>query len=235
VKLLDLPELIIFAGVGRESVHSPGKVGSGPEWASTGGILMNVIKCHVLLTMVAVLFLAPGLLTGCSPKPRMSESVLDTPEHHVSSGFKLLNKSYLFHAKREFELALQLDPNYSDAHRGLGLIYGMEKRFEPALESMRRARDTAETKRQMAMTYVGFMRLYTMEQGDRWLDMVTARFSDALQCQENLPEAYFYMGIAYKQANRPSEAATAFKKVLKINNGLVMESENELKSLPSSK
>jgi Tfp pilus assembly protein PilF len=165
----------------------------------------------------------------------MPESVLDTPEHHVSSGFKLLKKNYLFHAKREFELALQLDPEYSDAHRGLGLVRGSEKQFEPAFESMRRARDTAKTKRQIALAYVGFMRLHTMEQGDHWLDKVTARFSDTLQQQKDLPEAYFYMGIAYKEANRPSEAVTAFKKVLEINNGLVTESENELKSLSSPK
>jgi Tfp pilus assembly protein PilF len=233
--MLHLPEPIIYARVDSKFVHSPEKAGSDPGWAFTGGILMNVIKCNILRTMVAVFFLAPCIFTGCSPKPRIPESVLDTPEHHVSSGFKLLHKNYLFHAKREFELALQLDPGYSDAYRGLGLIYAREKQFEPALESMRRARDTAKTSRQTALTYVGFMSLYTMEEGDRWLDKVTARFSDALQYQKDLPEAYFCMGIAYKKANRPSEAATAFKKVLEINNGLVTESENELKSLPSSR
>jgi tetratricopeptide (TPR) repeat protein len=196
---------------------------------------MNVISCKILRTMVALFFLAPCFFMSCSPKPRIPESVLDTPEHHVSSGLKLLHKNYLFDAKREFELALQLNPGYSDAHRGLGLTYGMEKKFEPALESMRMARDTAETKRQKALAYIGFMRLYTMEQGDHWLDKVKDLFSDALQYQKDLPEAYFYMGMAYKKANRPSEAETAFKKVLEINNGLVLESENELKSLSSSR
>jgi len=196
---------------------------------------MNVINCNMLRTMVALFFLAPCFFMSCSPKPRIPESLLDTPEHHASSGMKLLHKDYLFDAKREFELALQLNPGYSDAHIGLGLIYCRENQFEPALESMRKARDTAETNRQKALAYVGFMRLYTMEQKDHWLDKVKARFSDALQCQEDLPDAYFYMGIAYKKANRPLEAETAFKKVLEINNGLVPESDNELKSLPSSK
>ena len=100
---------------------------------------------------------------------------------------------------------------------------------------MRRARDTAKTKEEKALAYVGFMRLYTQEQGDQWLDRVKARFSDALQYQKDLPEAYYYMGIAYKKANQSSEAEVAFKQVLKINKGLVMESEDELKSLPSSR
>jgi len=196
---------------------------------------MDVINCRMLRILAAVFFMASCFLVSCSPKPRVPESLLDTPEHHVSSGLKLLKKNYLFDARREFELALQLDPEYSDAHRGLGLTYGSEKKFEPALESMRRARDTAKTKKDKALAYVGFMRLYTMEQADHWLDRVKALFSDALQYQKDLPDAYFYMGIAYKKANRSSEAETAFKRVLEINKGLVMESENELRSLPPSR
>jgi len=218
-----------------ESVHLLRKPKNGTGWPFTGGILMNVIGCNMFRTMVALFFLASCFFMGCSPKPRIPENVLDTPEHHVSSGLKLLHKNYLFDAKREFELALQLDPGFSDAHRGLGLTYGREKNFGPALESMRKARDTAETKRQKALAYVGFMRLYTMEQKHGWLDRVKAMFSDALQSQKDLPEAYFYMGIAFKAANRPLEAETAFKKVLEINNGLVSESADELKSLSSSK
>jgi len=196
---------------------------------------MDVINCRILRTMIALFFLAPSFFMSCSPQPRNPENVLDTPEHHVSSGMKLLHKNYLFDAKREFELALQLDPDFSEAHRGLGLTYGRENKFGPALESMGMARDTAANDRQKALAYVGFMRLYTMEQKDRWLDRVRARFSDALQCQEDLPDAYFYMGIAYKKANRPLEAEKAFKKVLEINNGLVLESDNELKSLSPSR
>ncbi len=198
---------------------------------------MSIInsKTKMLRVMIAVLFLAPCLHAGCTPKSRPPENVLDTPEHHVSSGFKLMGKNYLSDAEREFQLALQLDPENTDAHRGLGLVYGSEKQFLPAFESMRQARDTAGTDRQKAMAYVGFMRLYIMEQGDHWLDKTSARFSDVLQYQKDLPDAYFYMGIAYKKADRPSEAAKAFKKVLEINNGLVTESENELSSLPPSR
>lgn len=192
---------------------------------------MSVIGCHMLRALIALLFVAPFFFMSCSPQPRIPENVLDTPEHHVTSGLKLLQKDYLSDAKREFELALKLDPGCSDAHRGLGLTYGREKSFEPALESMRWARDTAATNKQKALVYVGFMRIYTMEQKEGWLDRVTAMFSDALQYEKDLPDAYFYMGRAFKKAHRAQEAETAFKRVLEINNGLVPESENELKSL----
>lgn len=192
---------------------------------------MNVMNCTTFRMMAALFFLASCLVMGCSPKPRLPESVLDTPEHHVSSGLKLLGKNYLIDARREFELALQLNPNCSDAHRGLGLTYGAQKQFEPAFEAMRKARDTARTNQETALAYVGFMRLYTMEGADLWLEKVKARFSDALQYQRDLPDAYFYLGVAYKKAHQPSDAESAFKKVLEINNGLVLESEHELKSL----
>jgi Tfp pilus assembly protein PilF len=192
---------------------------------------MNIVNGTMLRVMVAVLFLALCLMTGCTSPPRVPESILDTPQHHTSSGFKLLEKGYLFDAKREFQLALQLDPDYSDAHRGLALTCGREHQFAPAFESMRLARDTAKTDREKALAYVGFMRLYILEQGEHWLDKTKARFVDALNCQKDLSDAYFYMGIAYKLSDRPQEATEAFKKVLEIDNGLVTDAENELKSL----
>ncbi|MBW1779614.1 MAG: tetratricopeptide repeat protein [Deltaproteobacteria bacterium] len=192
---------------------------------------MDFIKRKLFCTLFVVFLLAPLFFMGCSPKPRAPESMLDTPKHHVSSGLKLLEKNYLNDAQREFELALQLDPKYSDAHRGLGLTYGKEKKFELALESMRSARDTAKTKQEKALAYVGFMRIYTMEQGKQWLEKVKERFSDALQYKEDLPEIYYYMGMAYKKANKSPEARKAFKKVLAINKGLIVESQHQLKSL----
>jgi tetratricopeptide (TPR) repeat protein len=94
------------------------------------------------------------------------EGVLDTPAHHVSSGFKFLQKNYNADAKREFELALQLDPYYSAAHRGLGLVYAKENEFELAFDAMRKPETMPASGEQKAMAYVGFMRLYTM-QGNR--------------------------------------------------------------------
>jgi len=67
-----------------------------------------------------------------------------------------------------------------------------------------------------------------------WLDKVRERFYDALHYKEDLPEAYYYMGIAYKKANRLYRSENAFKKVLQINKGLVVESKEELKTLEKS-
>mgnify|MGYP002640683262 FL=1 len=195
---------------------------------------MGTISPKTFYRTFAVSFLAFLFMEGCSPTPRAPEGILDTPAHHVSSGFKFLQKGYNADARREFELALQLDPFYSGAHRGLGLAYGKEKEFSSASDSMCRARDDASTGEQKALAYVGFMRLYTMREKTGWLEQVEERFRDALQWKNDLPEAYFYMGVAYKKANRYTEAEQSFNQVLKINQGLVMEARKELASLHNS-
>ena len=195
---------------------------------------MESIKLKLFCRVTVVSLLATLLLLACSSSPRAPERVLNTPGHHAYSGFKLLEKGYIFDAKREFKLALRLDSKYSSAHLGLGLIYGKEKKFKLALDSMCSARDDAKTEEDKALAFVGFMRLYTMRGGEGWLGKVRERFYDALHYKKDLPQAYYYMGIAYKKANQSYKSGNAFKKVLEINKGLVSESKEELKSLGKS-
>ena len=195
---------------------------------------MEFIRLKLFCRMAVVFLFANLFVLACSSKPRAPERLLNTPEHHAYSGFKLLKKGYLFDAKREFKLALQLDSHYSHAYLGLGLTYGKEKRFKLALDSMCSARDDAKTEEEKALAFVGFMRLFTMMGEADWLDKVKERFYDALHYKKDLPEAYYYMGIAYKKANQLYKSENAFKKVLQINKGLVVESKEELKSLRKS-
>jgi Tfp pilus assembly protein PilF len=195
---------------------------------------MGFIKLKLFCRVSVVSLLASLFLLACSSSPRAPERVLDTPEHHAYSGYKLLKKGYIFDANREFKLALQLDSHYSNAHLGLGLTYGKEKKFKLALDSMCSARDDAKTEEEKALACVGFMRLYTMMGEADWLNKVRERFYNALHYKENLPEAYFFMGIAYKKANRLYKSENAFRKVLQINKGLVVESKEELKTLGKS-
>ena len=195
---------------------------------------MGPISTRMFRKVLGAFLLAFLLVLGCTQTPRAPEDVLDTPAHHVSSGFKFLQKNYDADAQREFELALQLDPHYSAAHRGLGLVYGKMQQFEPAFDAMRKARDDADDGEQKALAYVGFMRLYTMHQKPGWLQQVEERFEDALKWRNDLPQAYFYMGLAYKQANRMGDAAQSFKQVLTLNQSLVKEAREELATLPQS-
>lgn len=177
-----------------------------------------------------VLLISPSLL-GCAPKPAILENVLNTPGHHTSSGFKLIKKGYLYDAKREFNLALELESHYSPAYRGLGLVYGIEKNFKQAFKDMGSARDYAKEREDGALACVGFMRLYTMRKGKGWLEDVEGSFLEATSSVKDRPEAYYYMGIAYEEADRIPESKKALEKVLGINKGLVLEAYEALKRI----
>jgi tetratricopeptide (TPR) repeat protein len=159
------------------------------------------------------------------------ESTLGTPEHHVFNGFALLKMERPDDAQREFEQALRLDPKCSGAYRGLGWIEGRKGEFVAAFASMAYAKEIADKNEEKALVEVGFMGLYTMQKGPDWVQRVEQSFWAACSLEEDLPEAYFHLGIAYKQAHRYSDAEKAFKKVVWIHGSLLSESKEELESI----
>jgi tetratricopeptide (TPR) repeat protein len=93
------------------------------------------------------------------------------------------------------------------------------------------AKELAEKNEEKALVEVGFMGLYTMQKGPAWVQHVEQSFNAASSIEEDLPEAYFQLGMAYKQAFRYAEAETAFKRVIWIHGSLVSEAKEELASI----
>ena len=93
----------------------------------------TMINKLVILIMIvtAVLFLA-----SCGPKARVAESQLDTPEHHMYTGLRLLNQEKYADAQREFELAIQLKAKYSKAYTGIALVNLGTGNFNAAWENL---------------------------------------------------------------------------------------------------
>jgi tetratricopeptide (TPR) repeat protein len=169
-------------------------------------------------------------LISCAKPVRKAESVLDTPEHHVFSGNKLLQKEDYDGALREFQLALQLDPKYAPAHAGTGLVHGYKKDFNKAFESMKKAVDLAKTKEHKVDAHVGMMRLYSLERKEGWLSKCEDEFRSAIGNDVGAPAPYYYMGIGYKLSQTMDgvgKAGNMFKKVLEINKELVAEANKE--------
>jgi tetratricopeptide (TPR) repeat protein len=172
------------------------------------------------------------ILAGCGPRSGLyPESTLGTPEHHVYNGFALLRMGRPDDAQREFEQALRLDPKCSGAYRGIGWIEGGKGDFTAAFASMNYAKELAEKDREEALVEVGFMGLYTTQKGPDWLQRVEKSFNVASSLEKDLPEAYFYLGIAYKEAHRYADAEKAFRKVIWIHGNLLPEAEEELASI----
>jgi Tfp pilus assembly protein PilF len=182
----------------------------------------------VLVGLIATVF----IMGGCGPTVMPPIAALDTPEHHVFSGMKLLERDRNLDAEREFNFAMELDPQYSPAYRGLGLVSGCKGDFRAALQHMSRAEELAEGKQEKALAYVGFMRIYTQQKAKGWLEEVEKYFEKAIETLNDLPEMpdpFYYMGMAYKEAYRFGDAAGGFKKVLEINKTLMSKADRQLK------
>jgi tetratricopeptide (TPR) repeat protein len=178
------------------------------------------------LTMVAMVAM---LISSCAKPTRKPEAALDTPEHHVFTGYKLYDKGDYEGARREFVLAMQLDKNYSPAYVGLGLCFGSQNDFKTAYENMKKAKSLAKKKEDRVDAHVGMIRLYSMERKDKWLKEAEDEFEDAVKLDPKSSAAYFYMGKAYKFGYEFDKAGTQFKKVLDLNDKYLVEADNEWK------
>jgi tetratricopeptide (TPR) repeat protein len=178
------------------------------------------------LTMVAMVAM---LISSCAKPTRKPEAALDTPEHHVFTGYKLYDKGDYEGARREFVLAMQLDKNYSPAYVGLGLCFGSQNDFKTAYENMKKAKSLAKKKEDRVDAHVGMIRLYSMERKDKWVKDAEDEFEDAVKLDPKSSAAYFYMGKAYKYGYEFDKAGTQFKKVLDLNDKYLVEADNEWK------
>lgn len=196
---------------------------------------MKYFNYRFKLTFFILLASIPFILItgGCAPKARLPVSTLDTPEHHFFSGMKLLEIGKLSDAEREFKLAKELDHKYAPAYRGLGLVFAYKGDFKLAFKNMSRAKKLANSKEEEARVYIGFMRLYTQQKGKDWLEDTEDNFRTANRILKKIhkewPDPYFYMGLAYKEAYKFSDAAEQLKKVLEINTTFVDKADYQLK------
>jgi len=177
---------------------------------------------------LAVIF----LFQGCVPKVRPSESVLDTPEHHVQSGMKLLKLGKYDNAMREFELAKELDPKFSRAYVGSGLVLGNKGDFKQGIQDMKKGVRLAKAKEEKADANVGLIRLYLLGKSSAhkdWLKKAKGAYEAALTFLPESSAAHYYMGEAYKEALNFEKASQLFKKVLEINASYVVEANDAWK------
>jgi hypothetical protein len=169
---------------------------------------------------------------ACRPAVRAPEAELDTPEHHVMNGMKLLKKGKIDDAFRDFNLAKELDPKFSGAYVGLGLVWGHREDFEKAMKNMKLAKKYADTKEEEANAYIGSMRLYTLGKNkidEDWLEETEDAFEDAIDLMPHSSAAYFYMGVAYKEAYEFGKASQNFAKVLDLDDEYVADADAEYK------
>lgn len=98
---------------------------------------LRITGSHLRTLLALVLWVFAAL--GCATQSPIPLRILDSSEHHVMNGIKLMQRGRLEHALREFDLALSQDPDCSTAHRGKALIFGMSRDFEKAFTELHKA------------------------------------------------------------------------------------------------
>ncbi len=193
---------------------------------------MKTKRKMIVVALIGAWLTAIFFVQGCAPKVRPPESLLDTPEHHVQSGMRLLRLGRHDDAMREFELAKRLDPEFSGAYVGSGLVFGKMGNFKHGIEDMRKAIDLTKTKEEKVNANVGLTRLYLLgkESADKnWLMEAKGAYEDAIDDSPESSAAHYYMGEAYKEALNFEKASQLFKKVLEINDSYVIEANDAWK------
>jgi len=177
-----------------------------------------------------VLFAAVLLIVACGPKARVPVSQLDTPEHHVFTGVKLFDQEKYADAQREFELAVQLNNKYSKAYTGIGLVktYMTPADFKEAWDNLKKGARYANADDEKLFSNVGIIRYHTQSKTEkRWLDLCKDEFDAAVKMDPKYSAAYYFMGLAYKQAYDFNAAGRMFTKVLELKTDYVSQADRE--------
>ncbi len=177
----------------------------------------------VLAIMTAIL-----MLVSCGPKAVKPMGEMDTPDHHVYTGLRLLDQGQYPQAQAEFDRAIQLAPKFSRAFTGTALVKAYQNDFPGAFKALDKAWEYANNNDEKLVVHVGYIRVYTMNkaacarigtdcsQDTSWLDKSKNEFDNAIAINAKYSPAYYFMGLCYKTALNFNKSGEMFAKVMEL-------------------
>jgi hypothetical protein len=193
-----------------------------------------------LLRILLVVFFSVCAI-ACVSNVRMPLSQIDTPEHHTSTGIKLLNQGKFTDAGREFEIALQLEPGHSKARAGGGLVKAYRGDFDGGFEFLKQAEASARSNEEIIFALAGTIRVNTLSHasclrigsdcaaGGNWVQYSKDAFDKAVRIDPKAAVAYYFMGECYLAALDLDAAGRMFSLVLDFNSDYVNEADDRWK------
>lgn len=182
-------------------------------------LIFPFIICTALLSVIS-----------CGSKARVAVNQLDTPGHHTFTGLKLLDQEKYSDAKREFEMATQLDARYSKAYTGMALVNIYMGKLNAAGDNLTLGFKNAQTADEKLFVNVTRIRYYTLSRPDqKWLDAAKSQFDEAVAIDSKHAPAYYFMGVAYKEALDFNQAGQMFTKVIQLKTDHLADADAQLK------
>ena len=192
---------------------------------------MKINRKMTAITLIAVWLGIMCCLQGCTHEKMPPEYALDSPQYHVESGTNLLKLRKYDDALREFERSKELDPLFSRAYVGSGLVWGHKGDYKKGIKDIEKAKTLTNTDNDKVFACVGLIRLYLTGKESahkEWLEKAESAYKAAVALLPDFSEAHYYMGQAYKEALNFKKARQLFNKVLEINNTCVHEARRAL-------
>jgi hypothetical protein len=162
----------------------------------------------------------------------MAVSQLDTPSHHTFTGLKLLDQEKYDDAQREFEMATQLDAKYSKAYTGMALVNIYTGKLNTASDNLELGLKNAKETDEKLFVNVGKIRYYTLNKSDKkWLELAKNQFDEAIVTDPKHSPAYYFMGLAYKDALEFNQSGQMFTQVTQLKTDHMADADAQLKFL----
>jgi tetratricopeptide (TPR) repeat protein len=163
--------------------------------------------------LTAVILSLMLMLAACAT-PR-SVGNIDTPLHHANNGYMFLDRGMFPEAEREFHASLALDPQYGPALAGMAVIRAHQSHDKLALHLMKQALTYAATPKNQALIYAAAIRMYTELKSKGWVDAALDSFNRSTRLNPDSMDAYYFMGLAYKESYNFKDAERMFDQALK--------------------
>jgi serine/threonine protein kinase/Flp pilus assembly protein TadD len=135
-------------------------------------------------------------------------------EAHSSLGFfRLLYDWNLIEAEREFKRAIQLSPNYANAHDGYAFYMKARGRHAEAVKECTLVQQL-DPLSPFAYVSLGWVYYFAHD-----FDQTLVQGRKALELDEHFTFAYWSMGLAFLQQGKKQEAITALSKAFTFSSG----------------
>jgi tetratricopeptide (TPR) repeat protein len=188
----------------------------------------------IIRTLISLFILSASVLflISCGHKARVAVNQLDTPGHHTFTGLKLLDQEKYADAQREFEMATQLDAKYSKAYTGMALVNIYTGKLNNASENLELGLKNAKDADEKLFVNVSRIRYHTFNKSDKkWLELAKNQFDEAVVTDPKYSPAYYFMGLAYKDALEFNQASQMFFQVTQLKTDHMADADAQLKFL----